>query len=441
MSRNFVKNGGFEADWGEGNSHRCLIIPKDGAPYEQDVGNIFTPPEWVTWFHHDPGKWDQPEVRDAWKTGDARRVHSGQKGMLLFTFGRGHDAGFFQQVQVAPGTQLRLTTWAHAWSNHKDKSQPEKFPHPDDGNWSEGAGYGAGFRLEGEAPDDNWRNFTFSVGIDPTGGTNPLADTVVWGQGAHIYNEYAQVPPAEATAQADTVTVFLRSKTLWPFKHNDAYWDDAELVVADGDGGGEVVVAPEVNLSHRPANPKVGETVTIEARSLTGLTGVSLAIRQPLGAALARGSVMVGRDGDWHTWTYTTDPLGEAGAHAFVFSAADGVEVTGTFKSAQPTKPKPQRGLPRVQYKRVYVLLPPDADEEWALAVVDGMWDARRYTIGSSADDAGIGDLDVRRVVAVNPGGWPTDLRAFFEEYYPGVEYTPVEAGTPAELEKKLKRL
>ena len=436
MPQNLLKNGGFEADWGEENSHRCLVIPEGAGSYERDIGNVFTPPEWVTWFHHDPGTWDQPEVRDAWGQHDQRRAHGGQKGILLFTFSRRHDAGFLQQVQVTPGTQLRLTAWAHAWSNHRDPAYRERFPHPDDGRWSEGPGYDAGFCLEGEAPDDNWRNFTFYVGIDPTGGTNPLADTVVWGRGAHIYNEYAQVPAVEATTQANTVTVFLRSKTLWPFKHNDAYWDDAELVVVDGDG-----VMPQVELSHRPAGPKVGEAVTIEARSLTALTAVGLAIRQPSGATLARGAVVIGRDGDWHTWTYTTDPLAEAGAHEFVFSAADGVEVTGTFESVRPLEPKSQRGLPRVQYERTYVLLPPGAAEEWALAVVDGTWDDHRYTIGSSADDAGIGDLDVRRVIAVNPGGWPSDLRAFFEEYYPGVEYSSVQTSTPAQLKEKLKQL
>ncbi len=439
MSQNLVKNGGFEADWGEKNSHRCLIFPDDGASYEQDVGNIFTPPHWVTWFHHNPGTWDQPEVRDAWKQNDPRRVHSGQKGMLLFTFFRKHDAGFLQQVQVTPGTGLRLTAWGHAWSNHQDRAQRDKFPHPDDGEWSEGAGYGAGFRLEGQAPDDNWRNFTFYVGIDPTGGTNPLADTVVWGQGAHIYNEYGQVPEVEATAQGDTVTVFLRSKTLWPFKHCDAYWDDVELVATNGD---VEPVTPKVELSHQPPSPKVGQVVTVEARSLTGLTGVGLVIRQPSGTVLARGSAKIGHSGDWHTWTYTTDPLGEVGLHELVFSAADGVEKTDTFESVKaPKPPRPRRGSPRVQYDRTYVLLPSNADVTWALAVVDGMWDNQRYTMGSSADDAGIGDLDSRRVVAVNPGAWPSDLRAFFDKHYPGVEYVAVEADTPAELEQKLKQL
>ncbi|MCP4538256.1 MAG: hypothetical protein GY832_14040 [Chloroflexi bacterium] len=441
MPQNLLKNEGFEADWDEERSHRCLIIPENAGPYDRDIGNIFTPPNWLMWFHHDPGTWDQPEVRDAWKQQDTRRAHGGQKGILLFTFGRKHDGGFLQQVQVTPGTLLSMTAWAHAWSNHRDKAHPDRFPHPDDGRWSEGAGFDPGFCLEGEAPDDNWRNFIFYVGIDPTGGTNPLADTVVWGQGAHIYNEYAQVPPVEATAQAGTVTVFLRSKTLWPFKHNDAYWDDAELLVADG---GKVIPppeTPEMNLRYRPTTPQVGEAVTVEVRSLIGLAGVNLALTQPSGTTLARGSVVVGRDGNWHTWTYTTAPLDEAGTHKFVFSAVGDLEMAGTFEGLPLPESRPKRGVPRVQYRRIYVLLPPHAGEEWGVAVVNGMWDDRRYTVGSSADDAGIGDLDERKVIAVNPSGWPTDLQVFFDEHYPGVEFAFVEAATPAELVKKLKQL
>ena len=266
------------------------------------------------------------------------------------------------------------------------------------------------------------------MGIDPTGGTNPFASTVAWGRGAHIYNQYAQLPSVEETAQADTVTVFLRSKTLWSFKHNDAYWDDAELVVVDG--------GLRVRLSYQPVSPRVGEAVTIKARSQTTLGDARLVIRQPSGAELPQGTVVTGRDGDWYTWTYTTSPLSGVGRYETAFSAAGNVEATGAFTCAPDV-----HGLPREQYKRTYVLLPPDADAAWALAVVDGAWNRHRYTVGGSADDAGIGDLDARRVVAVNPGKWPSDLRAFFAEHYPGVKYVTVEAETPAELTQKLKQL
>jgi hypothetical protein len=267
-------------------------------------------------------------------------MHSGLKGFLVFTFSRKHDAGLSQQVQVEPGTRLRFSAWAHAWSNHKDPAFPDRFPHPDEGHWSEGAGYEPFFALAGSTDDENLTNFTFWVGLDPTGGTNPFATSVVWGRGVHIYNAFREVPAVEAVAQANTVTIFMRSQTLWPFKHNDAYWDDASLTVVE---------SPVL-----PMEPKA-------------------------------------------------------------------------------------RGKPREQYKRVYVLLPPGAGKEWALAVVESTWNRFGYTVGQSADDAGIGDLDQRTVIAINPEQWGpgedgTGIEGFFKKHYPGVEFRAVTAATPADL-------
>lgn len=99
-----------------------------------------------------------------------------------------------------------------------------------------------------------------------------------------------------------------------------------------------------------------------------------------------------------------------------------------------PAPSSPDRGVPRVQYKRACVLLPPDAGRRWARAVIDATWDKHHYTVGSSADDAGIGDLDERMVLAINPARWPGDLQAFFKEHYIGVEYSQVHADTVSEL-------
>ncbi|MDY7079870.1 MAG: peptidoglycan DD-metalloendopeptidase family protein [Chloroflexota bacterium] len=101
--------------------------------------------------------------------------------------------------------------------------------------------------------------------------------------------------------------------------------------------------------------------------------------------------------------------------------------------------PPTQRGQPRTPYSRTYVLLPPEADAAWAQAVVDATWDMHRFTIGGSADDAGVGDLDFRRVVAVNPAAWGDDLHTFFETHYPGVIYVPIEAETPEQLAEQLR--
>jgi hypothetical protein len=91
-------------------------------------------------------------------------------------------------------------------------------------------GRGAAFLLQEDTPplnDEPWNdaigNFSFVLGIDPTGDTNPFAATVIWGPVAHIYNVHHLVPAVEATAEGETITVFLRSKTLWAFKHRDGY--------------------------------------------------------------------------------------------------------------------------------------------------------------------------------------------------------------------------
>lgn len=101
--------------------------------------------------------------------------------------------------------------------------------------------------------------------------------------------------------------------------------------------------------------------------------------------------------------------------------------------------PAPCKGLPRVQYQRVYALIPPGYGSEWSRAVINGSWADHRWTVGSSADDAGVGDLDDKRVIAVNPDEWPTDLVAFFDQYYPGTQVYPAYADTPEQLARVLE--
>ncbi|MGD1996012.1 MAG: hypothetical protein PVH62_04485 [Anaerolineae bacterium] len=429
MAGNLLENDSFEADWAEEESHRCLVFLSDGEPHEVERGNIFTPPHWLTWFRHDPGTWDQPEVRDAWVTGDPVRVHSGQKSILLFTFFRKHDGGFLQQVEVEPGTRLRLTAWAHAWSNWQDS------PHEDDPRWSdgEGVGYNHFFGLEGEVEDDGARNFTFRLGIDPTGGTDPFADTVVWGRGAHIYNAYRPVPPVEVVAQSDTVTVFLRSRTLWAFKHNDAYWDDARLEV--------VTSPPRTEIAFEPAKPQAEETVQVTVTSTKAYEEVSLQVADPTGETVPVTEVPVEPPSEGGQWCWTFVPSG-GGTYHVTFGVAEGDQRLAEADLAVQPGPTEAWGLPREQYARTYVLLPPGAGPEWVDAILDsGAWERHRWTIGASADDAGIGALEDKRVIAVNPEAWPSDLADFFRRYYPRTRYVPLEVTTPEELRRELEEM
>jgi hypothetical protein len=90
----------------------------------------------------------------------------------------------------------------------------------------------------------------------------------------------------------------------------------------------------------------------------------------------------------------------------------------------------------------VYLLLPPNAGEEWLRAIVEsGAWADQRWTAGYSADDAGIGDLDQRTVLVLNAPGWPEPILPWLEMWYPGVEVVPITAVTPKDLIPLLKTL
>lgn len=226
-----VLHEGFESgEW----THNCRVFPVDGDPYDCEIGNIFTPaPDWLFWFKHDAGTWDQPEARHAWRVNDPHRVKEGNGAHMFFSCWRHHDAGYMRKVAVAPGDTLCLTAWAHAWSNHDLPGHEDCL---DDGRCSCGVGRQVIAIAAEDIPDlngDAWHdavsNSIFTIGIDPYGGEDPYSPNVVWSKAYAIYNGYAHQLAVEAEAGAERVTIFLRNVTLWPFKHNDAYWDVVRL--------------------------------------------------------------------------------------------------------------------------------------------------------------------------------------------------------------------
>jgi hypothetical protein len=115
-------------------------------------------------------------------------------------------------------------------------------------------------------------------------------------------------------------------------------------------------------------------------------------------------------------------------------SEDEGGEVT------PPPPPTSGRGAPRVQYARTYLLLPAKIDPSMAQAAMHVALDTGT-TVGFSPDDGGIGDLDQRRVVCVNPSQIASGLKAWYDQFYPGVEFVPVTAGSAAQLEAKLAQI
>lgn len=136
---------------------------------------------------------------------DPKRVRTGTAAQAYFTFWRTHEAGFYQQVDVTAGQSYCFSVWGHSWSAI------------DDDNAYSGPDYG---------------NFRQRVGIDPTGGTDWQSGDIVWGQ-LRIQYDYYKPFAVTATAESDTITVYTYSQPEWAMKHNDAYWDDANLRQVD----------------------------------------------------------------------------------------------------------------------------------------------------------------------------------------------------------------
>ncbi|MFN3762309.1 MAG: hypothetical protein ACK4WK_03790, partial [Anaerolineae bacterium] len=209
--------------------------------------------------------------------------------------------------------------------------------------------------------------------------------------------------------------------------HNDAYWDDVVLEA--------VSPMPQVELTAEPASPEVGQTVRVTAQSDRPLAGATLRVAGPDGALLAVTPVGANVSPPY-VWDFTPQKAGEYS----VALLAEGI-ATPLAQMTLTVRPKVW-GLPREQYDRTYVLLPPGAGAEWVRAILEsGAWERRRWTIGGSADDAGIGALLSKTVIAINPGRWPGDLEAFFRQYYPGTRYVPLIAATPEELRRKLEQM
>jgi hypothetical protein len=94
-----------------------------------------------------------------------------------------------------------------------------------------------------------------------------------------------------------------------------------------------------------------------------------------------------------------------------------------------PPSPDPGLGLPRVQYRRVYNVLPPHATESEALAVFQSARDRNLETVGYSYDDAGIGSLGCKmaRLYGIPDSKRQTYID-WYAEFYPGtaVEFYPL---------------
>jgi len=191
---NRLQNGNFEGGFSE---RQDPYHPEWGIQPQLTVANGWEP--W--WKPHEKWMQDFEYHRPEYKPDSGRASGTQQK---VFTTYSTHDAGIYQRVSVPRGSKLTLTARVYVWTSDRD-------------DWNISAKPG---------------NYTVMIGIDPTGGTNAFAGTVIWSPARMEYDHWIDLR-VEATAQADAVTVFLRGKAEFPVKNNNAYWDDVVLTAVE----------------------------------------------------------------------------------------------------------------------------------------------------------------------------------------------------------------
>lgn len=210
-----LDNGNFEG----GRHWETIYWTPEGGPFYDQYQEIAPPIGWTAWWLEGflcsgtpDWRTGRPTVRVITTVPDPERIHGGQQATQWFTFWRCHDGGLLQRVQVEEEHYYTLRAYAHSWYSNCST-------RPHDGPYN----------YDCQTPID-WAWDRLSVGIDPTGGIDPMGPAVVWGQAREVYGVYGQALMIDRVqAQAGMITVFLRSQANCPLKHADFYIDDAVL--------------------------------------------------------------------------------------------------------------------------------------------------------------------------------------------------------------------
>jgi len=262
---------------------------------DRGAGEVSVANGWNPWYQDGPKQAEGYNRRPEYKPEDAsrfgtRRIHSGNWAQKQFNTFSTHNAGVFQQVQVAVGSRLTFSIWVQVWSSQN--SNPDTVKDPG--------------------------NYRVSIGIDPTGGTNGLASSVVWSEPRMEYNTWMQLE-VQSVAKAGTVTVFTRGNPEFRNQFNDSYWDDACLVAVAPTARPTAVPTKTAIPSVTPTSvPLPTETPTLTPTPVTG--GICVSVfedpdangRRTEGEALISGAVVILYDSErMELERYTTDGLSE----------------------------------------------------------------------------------------------------------------------------------
>jgi len=281
----------------------------NGTQYSE----IFSPEGWVTWWQE--GEFGRPECHVIPKEHpflNPVRIYSGYYAAKCFTYSRRQNAGHFQVVRnVAPGTVVEASYYAHAWSCGEDTNEALSCGDP--------------------------YSFYFRVGIDPNGGTDPFSPNIVWSQAYYHYDKFGLVGPLQATVGASgAVTFFTNHHGKWPNQHNDAYTDHMVLqVVSQGTPAEPTPEPPPPTSEVQPTPVPVVPQATPTPREDGAVVHIVVAGDTMFGLAIQYGVDL--------------DELRRLNAGTVIndfLSIGQEVIISGTPLPASPTEPEPQPETP-----------------------------------------------------------------------------------------------
>ena len=179
--------------------------------YAQGSPRQTTPNGWQIWIGE-----GNP---DAQLHNAAPQVASGTASWVFSQSNAGFLAAGYQQVTgLAPNTPLRFSAqgWLFACNDATTNCIISEPPY-----------------LRSDAST----HAGLKVGLDPLGGTDPLAESVAWSREVAPYDQWIELEVL-TTSVEDTVTVFLFMEQQEDMVINEFYWDSAALVIT-GEGAGQ----------------------------------------------------------------------------------------------------------------------------------------------------------------------------------------------------------
>ncbi len=274
---------------------------EEGSYVYNNDGDQRVPNGWLPW-------WTSPVTNGCYNSKPHYEIEThpphvkeGSAAARYYTSYSSHKGGLMQQVSATPGVTYQFSIYGFAWSTNT--------PIVD---------------TPSTAYTKLW------VGIDPTGGTDGNAASVVWSPENAQMDTYGLFT-VQAKATSSKITVFTRSRPDWCMARNDSFWDAASLVATSG------TTAPPTQPPAPAPSPSGGVTatasMTLNIRSGPGISN-SIISYLPSGAT----ATVTGRapDSQWIYITYNGVQGWVAGWLCSISGDLNSVPIVGSSGGSAP---------------------------------------------------------------------------------------------------------